>query len=333
MLNKRAFLTSLLLLAMCAVGCVRSVKVPVVLPVEGRLSLDALVARVNAQSHIEHVQATVSLQFRDLRDAGRGKNKEYPAADGILVLSRPELIRLRIKAPFVGKTVADMVSDGTRFRLALLYPESKRKFVIGSNAGKYRRVDDDMQTEDQTLQQAGALANIRPQHLTNAFLIQPVSLDTPNLIYFLDETQQVEHDTRPGAKKGAEVVRTFYVLTLLERIGDGPQARVTRRLWFDRSQPGTPLARQELYEDGALATSIRYSSYAAVEGGSLWPERVVIERTRDTYSVEVIFEPKALALNGEVPEQAFQLENTENLEEIDLDKRPDLIDPAAPAAR
>src|SRR5262249_12982802 len=126
--------------------------------------------------------------------------------------------------------------------------------------------------------------------------------------------------------------RTYYVLTVLERIGAGPEARVIRRLWFERSRQGTPLARQELYEDGHLATSIRYDNYVPIEGGRQWPERVSIQRVDDSYSVDVIFEPKALTINGEVPDEAFHLENDENLPVVDLDKRPDVLEPTKSTA-
>jgi hypothetical protein len=316
---------------MCTVGCVRSVKVPIVLPTEPAPTVDQLVERVNRLAQVERIQATVTLQFRDLGDAARGKNKEYPAADGILVLSRPELIRLRIKAPFVGKTISDMVSDGTTFRVKVLYPDDKRQYIIGSNAGRYRRVESGMQTSDEALQQAGSLANIRPQHLTAAFLMRPILLDVPEGVYFLDEARQVERAPR-GTKKADEVIRTYSVLTMLERVGPGPEARVIRRLWFDRSRSGTPLARQELYEDGRLATSIVYGTYVPIANGLTWPERVTIERVQDNYSVEVIFEPQAVTINGEVPEEAFQLPNEEKLPEIDLDKRPELLEPRGAAA-
>jgi hypothetical protein len=320
---RRAAALALLAATVCMAGCVRTVKVAKTLPVEAPLTLDQLIERVNALVAVERIQATVSLQFRDLRESAQGKNKEYPAADAILILSRPEMIRMRIKAPFVGKKIADMVSDGTKFEVAVYYPEDKRKFIVGSNAGRYKRVESGMQTDDPALQRAGALANMRPQHLTDAFLLRPLLLDAPNGVYFLDEARETER----GSKKSEDIIRTYYVLTVLERVGAGPEARVVRRLWFERSRTGTPLARQELYEDGHLATSIRYDNYVAIEGGRQWPERVSIQRIDDSYSVDVIFEPKALTINGEVLADVFRLDNEENLPVVDLDKRPDLLKP------
>jgi hypothetical protein len=319
---RRAALLGLLAVTVCASGCVKTVKVAKPLKVEAPLTLDDLVGRVKSLAQVNAIQSTVSIQFRDLRGATEGKNKQYPAGDANLVLERPELIRLRIKVPVVGKTIADMVSDGTKFKVKVLYPEDKRQFLMGSNAGRYKRVEAGMQTSDPTLQRAGALANIRPQHLTDAFLIQPPLLDAPNGIYYLDEAQETEH-----AGKDGDVIRTYYVLTLLERVGTGSEGRVVRRLWFERSWQGTPLAKQELYEDGRVATSIRYENYMPLSDGRTWPLRVSITRVEDSYSVDVIFTPKTLTINGDVPKPAFELDNDEHLPVVDLDKRTDVLEP------
>ena len=319
---RRAAFLGLLVPMLCAAGCVKTIKVPARLPVEAELSLQDLVGRVSSLTDVRAVQSTVTIQFRDQRGAAEGKNKQYPAGDANLVLERPERIRLRIKVPVVGKTIADMVSDGTKFEVKVLYPDDKRQLLVGSNAGRYKRVEAGMQTSDPTLQRAGALANIRPQHLTDAFLIQPLLLDAPNGLYFLDEALETER-----AGKDKEVIRTYYVLTVLERVGDGPEAHVVRRLWFDRCHQGTPLARQELYDEGHLATAIRYSEYAQLTNGRQWPMKVSIERVEDSYSVDVIFSPRALTINGDVPGPAFELDNDEHLPVIDLDKRKDVLEP------
>lgn len=327
MLNRRALFIGILAIVAVSSACVRSVKVPRQLAVDPPLATSALLDRLKPFTDVNRIQAVATLRFRDLRDAGIGRNKEYPGADGTLVLSRPANIRLLIKAPFVGKRVADMVSDGTKFTVKVLYPDDKRKYLVGSNDGRYRRVESGMQTADQALQRAGALANIRPQHLTAAFLMDPFDLGPADGVYVLDEERRLE----PGLKKDEQVIRTFYVLTLLERIGGGSEARVVRRLWFDRCKSGTPLARQDLYEEGRLATTIRYEGTLRSEDGRPWVDRVSIERVDDLYAVDVLFAEGALTLDGEVPDEAFTLGNDENLEVIDLDKRSDLLDPTAPA--
>jgi hypothetical protein len=332
--RRRGIVVAVLVALVATAGCVRNVKVPPLLPVEPVLGVDALVERVNGYDRQRQISAPVTLQFRDRQGAAAGRNKEYPAADGRLVLLRPNNIRLQVKFPVVGTKVADMASDGDKFQVKVFYPENKRKFIEGSNAARYKRVESDTVSDDPALQRAGALANMRPQHLTDAFLIKPVALDGVQTVYFLDEERQVERDMRSGAKKGAEVERRYYVLTMLERVNGGPEAQVTRRFWFDRTVRGTPLARQELYEDGRIATRVLYSDFFTTSAGLSWPERVWIERVDDGYSVEVIFEKSEVEINGEeVPVTAFKLENTEMFEQVDLDRMPAVLEPGRTAGQ
>jgi hypothetical protein len=333
MASRRLFLIGVLALAAGAAGCVRDVRVPPQLRLQPALRLQDIVGRINSQGEIREISSPVTLRFRDLRGAEAGRNKEYPAANGRLILSRPERIRLVVTAPIIGKRIADMVSDGEKFRLKVLWPEDKRKFIVGSNEGRYKRVEAGTQSDDPALQQAGTLANIRPQHITDAFLVAPLELDGQDAVYFLDEVRRIERDTRPGAKRDAEVERTYYVLTILERIDSGPEARVQRRFWFDRTRGGTPLTRYEVYENGRPATVVTYDEYLTLEGGRPWPGRVHIERVIDGYAVDVLFERTGVELNGDVPETAFVLENEENLEVIDLDRLPELADPGRASRR
>lgn len=159
--------------------------------------------------------------------------------------------------------------------------------------------------------------------------MRPLDLDSANGIYVLDEQRRLES----AGRKGEQVIRTFYVLTLLERVGDTAEARVVRRLWFDRCTAGTPLAQQDLYEEGRLATTIRYSGSIRAEDGRPWPDAVEIERVDDLYAVDVLFAPEALTLDGEVPSEAFTLDNDENLEVIDLDTRADVLEPTSAPRR
>jgi outer membrane lipoprotein-sorting protein len=328
---RRHSLVVVFLVVLSAAGCVRDVRVPPQLRLQPRLTLPHIVDRIKRYGDVQEISAPVTLRFRDLRGAATGKNKEYPAANGRLILSRPERIRLVVTAPIIGKRIADMVSNGEKFRLKVLWPEDKRKFIRGSNAGRYKRIEGEGQSSDPALQQAGTLANIRPQHLTDAFLVKPLELDGADTVYFLDEVPRTERDTRSGAKERAEVTRTYYVLTLLERIDGGPEVRVQRKLWFDRTRPGTPLARYEIYEEGRAATVVTYDEHMTLEGGRTWPGRVRIERVVDDYSVDVLFERSGIEINGGIPETAFELENEENLEIIDLDQLPGVADPTRPA--
>ncbi|HJZ67471.1 MAG TPA: hypothetical protein VKF81_04945, partial [Blastocatellia bacterium] len=118
---------------------------------------------------------------------------------------------------FVGATVAEMVSDGQKFKLKILRPESKRRFIYGSNLAEIDRmnVEEIRETKDAQLAKAGGLVNMRPQHITDSFLIKPITA-SDRLNAFREEVRQVEEDKRPG-KKSRLVERSYYVIYVGDR--------------------------------------------------------------------------------------------------------------------
>ena len=112
-----------------------------------------------------------------------------------------------------------MTSDGEQFRVAVLKGDDKyKRFLKGTNSAIYKKLDPDpaptpaaknqKKSEKETV---NALSNLRPQHLTDAFMIRPID---PNgsLIYAQSQFFLEEADTRRGAQKNARVMRPYYVL-------------------------------------------------------------------------------------------------------------------------
>ena len=64
-----------------------------------------------------------------------GLTERWPEADAIMVLQRPDKIRLIIQAPVVKSKVAEMVSESNHFKVAI-YQQSPR-FLIGTNDADY----------------------------------------------------------------------------------------------------------------------------------------------------------------------------------------------------
>jgi undecaprenyl-diphosphatase len=222
---------------------------------------------------------------------------------------------------FIGAKVAEMVSDGQRFKLAMYRPQDKRRFIYGSNLTDIERMNatEIKQTNDPQLTKAGGLVNMRPQHITDSFLIKPIAEnDRPNA--FREEVRQVEADTRPG-KKNRLVERSYYVVYVLERDHNG-QLKLRRKFWFDRSQTGCPLVRQQTFENsvGRLAGDVTYSDWFTVpNSSSAWPGHVIIDRRNDGYRLDLRLVAETVEVNADLPITTFDLENTEKLEELNLD--------------
>lgn len=300
-------------------GCVRKVSVNELLPVNEPLATEQLIDRINAYSQIQTFSAQADVTVWNYFTGEGAKADEFPQAIGLIRFKRPEDTRMNVT--FFGARVAEMVSDGQSFKLAMYRPQDKRRFIYGSNLTDLDRLNakEIRETKDPELEKAGGLVNMRPQHITDSFLIKPIS-DADRPYAFREEVRQVEADNRPG-KKNRLVERSYYVVYVLERDEKG-LLKLRRKFWFDRSQTSTPLMRQQTFENGAgrLSGDVTYSNWFTVANtGSTLPGRVVIDRRNDGYRLDLRLETETVEVNADLPITTFNLENTENLQEINLD--------------
>ena len=300
-------------------ACVRRVRVNELLPVKEQLSTEQLISRINAYSEIQTFSAQADVTVWNYFTGEGGHADEFPSATGLIRFKRPDETRMNVT--FIGAKVAEMVSDGQKFKLKIYRPLEKRRFIYGSNMADIERMNADeiRGTKDSQLSKAGGLVNMRPQHITDSFLIKPIAEpDRPNA--FREEVRQVEADTRPG-NKNRLVERSYYVIYVLERDEKG-QLKLRRKFWFDRSTTGTPLVRQQTFENGVgrLAGDVIYSEWFTAPGSnSVWPRHVIIDRRNDGYRLDLKLVAETVEVNAELPLTTFVLENQENLEEVNLD--------------
>jgi len=320
MISTRYFLFALIGVASLAgSACVRRVNVNELLPVNQPLTTDELIDRINAHGQIQTFSAQADVTVWNYFTGEGAKADEFPQATGLIRFKRPEETRMNVT--FIGTKVAEMVSDGQKFKLALYRPQDKRRFIYGSNLTDLERLNasEIKETKDPELTKAGGLVNMRPQHITDSFLIKPIiDSDRPNA--FREEVRQVEADTRAG-KKNRLVERSYYVVYVLERDEKGHLV-LRRKFWFDRSQRGTPLVRQQTFENGIgrLASDVTYSNWFTVpNSSSALPGRVIIDRRNDGYRLDLRLVAETIEVNAELPITTFNLENTEKLEEMNLD--------------
>jgi hypothetical protein len=310
----------ILAVALLSSACVKKVKVNELLPVNASVSLDELVGRVNAYSEIN----TLAMQVENVvvRNYFTGKQTEaeqFPAAAGLLRFQRPDNTFMRVT--FIGKKIADMASDGKQFQLALFYPDDKRHFIHGSNLKDIERLNaqEVQQSKDSQISRAGGLINMRPQHITDSVLIKPISTDERHDV-FREEVHATEPDTRPG-KTGRMVEKTYYVVYVLER-GEGGQAKLRRKFWFDRTLPGTPLTRQQVFEngEGRLASDVKYTDWFTLPNSNRqWPGVITVDRRNDGYQLELELAKDSIETNIDLPPNLFHIDNSEHLEDLDLD--------------
>ena len=305
-------------------GAKKKIEVPQLLTPRSEASKDRLIQEINRLSTVKSIHGKVDIQFEDTSFASSGVADQYRLVDGSITLQRPGKIFLAIQFTFVD--IAQMASDGEQFRVAVLRGDEKyKRFVKGTNSANYPKLVVDETRGPQANKQksekeaVSALSNLRPQHLTDAFMIRPIEPNS-GLIYAQSEFFQEEPDTRRQAKKGSRIMRAYYLLEeFSQSSGD---AKLTRRFWLDRIG-GIRLARVQTYDDrGLLVTDVSYYNEKTLGSNTTasLPSRVEITRPQDQYKLSISYQDStSVELNREYGPKAFVLENKWGLPEVDLD--------------
>ena len=326
------FLVSTLPTTGCGLfGAHTKVQVPQLLTPLTEANKASLMQEVNRLAAIKSIHGKVDIQFEDTSFASSGIAEKYRQVDGAITLQRPGQIYLIIQFTFVD--IAQMASDGEHFSVAVLKGDDKyRRFVKGTNNAVYARLDgDDSAVEAKNVKQksvkqkteketVSALSNLRPQHLTDALMVRPITADD-SLIYSQSQFFQEEPDNRLQAKKGTRIMRGYYLLEEFSQPTAG-DARLLRRFWFDRVA-GIRLARLQTFDErGFLITDVGYSNekpFGSTAQVTL-PSRIELTRPQDQYKLSITYQdPASVELNKEFRPEAFVLENKWQLPEVDLD--------------
>src|SRR5689334_11191583 len=305
-------------------GAKNKITVPQLLTPLAKADKARLMQEVNRLSTVKSIHGKVDIQFEDTSFASAGIADQYRLVDGTITLQRPGQIYLIIQFTFVD--IAQMASDGEHFRVAVLKGDDKyKRFVKGTNSADYGKLDSDgaaQQTDQQKTEKVtiNSLSNLRPQHLTDAFMIRPIESNS-SLVYAQSEFFNEEPDVRRQAKKDARVMRGYYFLDEFSTAAPG-DAKLVRRFWFDRVG-GIRLARVQSYDEkGQLITDVSYSNEKSLGAGptASLPSRVEITRPQDQYKLSITYQDSAsVELNRDYPPRAFVLENKWGLPEVDLD--------------
>ena len=330
--NSRSHLYFLILIgaAIFLSGCIKASTdrpTPTLLATEDA-SQDQLISEVNRFARVGSMRAKMDLKFEDNSFAQFGSKEVYRSADGEVVVQRPANILLKVSVPVIKTDVAQMTSDGTKFRVAILQDGGSgkyKKFVIGSNNADYSKLQqalDSANGNGPAKQNVNAFANLRPQHFTDAMLVRPT--DEAHL-YTQSTIFQNEEDATHSKKSPIHsVTRGYYLLDEFAKASNG-QLVISRRFWFDRVG-GIRLARQQIFDvRGEIESDIVYGAEGNLTATAEYtrlPLQIVVTRPREKYSMKLTYQtPEAVTIGKTYPANAFVLQNTWDLEEVDLDKK------------
>jgi hypothetical protein len=293
-------------------------------------SQEYLLAEVNRFARINSMRAKMDLKFEDNSFAEIGLAEKYKTADGEVVVQRPANIFLKVQVPVIKTDVAQMSSNGEKFRVAILNDGGSgkyKKFVIGSNNADYSVLQEEVEKigngDAKTLKQnVNAFANLRPQHFTEAMLVRPVD---PSNIYVQSEIFQEEFDLSAQKKSPLRwVLRGYYLLDELRPTADG-KMKISRRFWFDRVGK-IRLARQQIFDaEGNVESDIVYGREGNLTDSEDYrnlPLRIEVTRPKEKYKMSLTYQdPAGVSVGRTYPQTAFELENRWNLEVVDLDRK------------
>ena len=291
-----------------------------------------LLEQVNHFARVNSMRAKMDLQFEDNSYAELGIAEKYRRADGEVVVQRPGKILLKVQVPIIKTDVAQMTSDGVRFRVAVLEDGGSgkyKKFVSGTNNADYSSLKAEVNQMDfdgnvkQLKENVNAFSNLRPQHFTDAMLMRPV--DAATFSYSQSTIQQQEESLDlPKKSPLKNVFRGYYLLDELRKNDDG-SLTVSRRFWFDRVGI-IRLARQQIFDErGEIESDITYGKQGNLtETGEYnnLPLRIEVTRPKEKYKMSLTYQsPESVSIGKTYNADVFVLENRWNLEEVDLDKK------------
>jgi outer membrane lipoprotein-sorting protein len=259
-----ALLGSLPLSGCFVLSTTRRLPVPKGPQIVRTVSPDQLVARVNERwDSLKSLNATVDIQASVLK-SNQGVAKDYTTFRGIILMRKPEMLRVFGRVPVIGTRMFDMVSDGKNFTLWI---PSRNKVVKGPNELKKKSTSQ--------------VENMRPGFFFDAMMVR--GLDPDDLYSVVSDTSTIED----AAKKHLYSVPE-YVLSIMRRKPGSPQLIPVRVVTFHRDDL-LPY-QQDLYDDsGNLETEVFYSEYADF-GSSRFPSRVTIKRPLEEYQIVMTVE-------------------------------------------
>lgn len=256
-------------------------------------TLEQLVESINTNAEkLKTLKATVDIDSSVLEEK-KNRVKDNPQVAGLILVRKPEMLRMRIYVPVLHNVMADMVSNGKNFELA---SPIKSKFYVGSN-------------QQPVKPSPQPLENLRPQHISDALLLKPV--EPGKEIAVLENTTEIVKDP----KTHKDVEQLAYTVLVIDKDSTGHY--LSRRVVFSR----TDLLphEQSIYDrQGRLVTFVRYENFTDSSGIS-FPAIVSIQRPIEGYGITISM--VKLDVNVPLTDEQFVLTQPPGSQLIDLDTK------------
>jgi outer membrane lipoprotein-sorting protein len=225
---------------------------------------EELVAQMNQRwEKLQTLNASVEIQASVLKSK-EGVARDYTTFRGIILLRKPEMLRVYGRVPVVGTTMFDMASDGRNFTL---YIPSKSLAIKGSNALKKK-------SESQ-------IENMRPGFFFDAVVVK--GLDAEDDYSVVQDLETVEDATRKHL-----LITPEYVLSIVRPKAESHEQTPVRTITFHRDDL-LPYEQDVYDSEGNPETQVYYSNYRDFGFGP-YPSRIVIKRPQEEYQIVMTVE-------------------------------------------
>ena len=235
----------------------------------------------------KQIQTLIGDVTMDVSGGGKetGVLTEYRQTRGYVFVDRPQNIRIKVLLPIVLSTVADMVSDGSQYKLSI---PIRNQWTEGSVNAR--------------INSTSPVASLRPQHFLDGLFVDVTPyLNKPQIKRaFTDQT---------------EGRRSYYVFTFFDVSGEGAELRTLEKLWIDRSDDLEVSRKQVFRQDGKIETDVQYSNYHT-EGNIRFPGVIEITRPIEDYTLRLTFQ--STKINEKLQDNTFVLERPEGAELVQV---------------
>jgi outer membrane lipoprotein-sorting protein len=242
----------------------RKLPVPVAPAVFQTVTPDELVARLNQRwAAFDTMTAKVEILTSVLKTK-EGVARDYTRVGGIIVMRKPEMLRVLGRAPVIGLEMFDMASDGKNFTLYI--PSKNRAYKGPVKLTKRSSVE---------------YENLRPGFFLDALVVRGLE---PDEYYSVTTDSETVEDS---AKKHLYYVPE-YTLSINRHMQGSHRDQPVRVITFHREDL-LPY-EQDLYDnDGNLATHVTYRDYQDF-GSGLYPSTVTIKRPLEDSQMVLLVE-------------------------------------------
>jgi len=242
----------------------RKLPVPMAPAVVKTVTPDELVAQLNERwNALDTMTAKVEILTSVLKTK-EGVARDYTRVGGIIVMRKPQMLRVLGRAPVIGLEIFDMASDGKNFTLFI-----PSKNIAYQGATTLHKISPNQ------------YENLRPQFFLDALVVKGLE---PDEFYSVTTDSETVEDT---AKKHLYFVPE-YILSITKHIPGSHRDKPVRVITFHRED--LLPSEQDLYDsEGNLETHVSYRDYQDF-GSGLYPSTVTIKRPLEDSQIVMLVE-------------------------------------------